>query len=143
MREEGGSFRMADLLKLQAGLQRNVDIEKRVDQVERAARKIFRAISDTERLNFSLDYVFLDERVGWLEEERRRLDAKYKELKAAIIRELSECEREKARLLSAMRYGEIAEPVSEEAAAAAAAPTNLLTPSQELQQQQQKQKPGR
>jgi hypothetical protein len=99
--------------------------------LDRDPKTAFRSISDTERLNFSLDYVFLDEREKWLAEEKARLRKKYLELKKAIELEEADCQKEKERLLSAIRYSVVREELNREKASA---PTNLITASKDLAQ---------
>ena len=102
-------------------------------ELARDPKTVFRVITDTQRLNFSLDYVFLDERERWLHEERSRLDKKAKELRAAIQEEIAECQREKKRLLMAIRYSTIQEQLqATENEQVASAPTSMITPSKKI-----------
>jgi hypothetical protein len=98
-------------------------VEGSYTELDRDPQTVFRSISDTQRLQYSLDYVFLDERENWLLAEQERLKRKYLELKKAIEAEMAEITKEKERLLLAIRYQVIRDSLIEKKSSA---PTNVL-----------------
>jgi len=104
-------------------------------ELERDHASVFRRVEDSQRLNYALDYVFLDEREKQLHEEEIRLKKKYTELKKAIAQELAEIKEEKERLRSGIRYSVIRDTIESPASQEkASAPTNLISPSKDLEQ---------
>ncbi len=79
-------------------------------EIGRKEQLVSRPITDTQRLKFSFDYVFLSEREIWLNDELVRLKKKYQELVKEINRELDDVQQQMLRYRLAVRYGIIEEP---------------------------------
>lgn len=103
-------------------------------EIERAPKKNYRPITHTAQLNYAHNYVFIDERLEELRQEKQKLLRKYKELDKAIDAEIEDLAAEKERLRNGIRYLVIAEEeqIIETQAERAAKPTSAITPSREL-----------
>lgn len=96
------------------------------DQVERRPKRVYRVISDTARMNLSLDFAFLVERERWLTDEKTRLRRKFQQLNKEIDIEIAQCREEQDRLMAGIRYAVIAEEIPDAVQQRAAAPTSLI-----------------
>ncbi len=115
----------------------DVSIEAAVAELAKEEKQVYRSVTENERMELCQDFVFLDERLGWLHEQKKLLKAKFRQIDRDIDEEITDVINEKQRLLDAIRNRVIRVPVSE-VEERAAAPTSMMTPSEALREVQTK-----
>lgn len=95
----------------------------------------YRAITDEERAEYSLQYFHLDQDLVFYQEQKVNLKRKFHELMETLDKKIARSEAGKGRLSEILLYQMIAMPVSE-IEKKSSKPTSLLTPSQQLREEQ-------